>query len=548
MNRKYEEFLRENLKNCTFQDVFDIDEIQELQDEFAYSMQLASVITELDGKPITRPSNFCSYCENYIRKSDAGLKQCMYSDSVLGSADINGYSMSKCFSGGLLDAGVRIMLGDIHIANWLFGQVRVENESIDEEELKNYAAGLNVDYKEFIREYEKVPVISRERFEHIANFAYLVCQKLSIQGYHKCVQQADAHYHAIIEEEMRQEKERLEYANAFDSLTKLYNRNYFERQLEKLQLLGATPIAVIMGDVNHLKLTNDVFGHRHGDLLLQEIADVMLEESFDGYIIGRCGGDEFNVIIPNGNRQDAEWYCHRVRMELKKRFNCCVLPSIAFGVGKKGHREENLKNIMELADIKMYSNKMELKEKEEILSDMRRVLNGRGFISNDYQERAITVARDFGRYLGYDIDLLKMLTRLMRIQDYGYIILEKELFKRRFNKNLNIEEKREIRKHPIIGSKIAKLDGYYAPVSEFILKSHEHWDGSGYPNALQGEEIPELSRIIRILDDYLTAIEQKPVGLGKSRKTAVHTIQKGAGSLYDPVIAKKFLKFIQKYE
>lgn len=63
-----------------------------------------------------------------------------------------------------------------------------------------------------------------------------------------------------------------------------------------------------MADVNNLKLTNDIFGHKFGDQLLAEIARIMKQESFDGFIIGRCGGDEFNILIPNGNRQDAEWF------------------------------------------------------------------------------------------------------------------------------------------------------------------------------------------------------------------------------------------------
>lgn len=309
MAKTYEEFLEKSLREIRFEEAFDIKELQELQDVLAESLQIASVITEVDGTPITRPSNFCRLCKDFVRTTETGLTNCMYSDSVIGRSKRDGYTVSKCLSAGLLDAGVSIMLGNRHVANWMFGQVRDEYDTLNELELREKAEEIGVDVAGFIDAVKEVPIVSRDRFESIAHLVYIISKQISEQAYQACVQKTDEKYRKILAEEMAHQRELAEYKNSIDELTQLNSRNYFEKQVEKLDTLGITPVAVVVGDVNHLKITNDIFGHRHGDWLLKTIAEIMMEEAFDGYIICRCGGDEFNVLIPNANRADAEWYC-----------------------------------------------------------------------------------------------------------------------------------------------------------------------------------------------------------------------------------------------
>lgn len=547
MVKTYEEFLRDSLKEIRFEDAFDKDELQELQDVLAKSLQIASVITAVDGTPITRPSNFCRLCKRYVRTTEQGMEQCRYSDSVIGSSNRDGFTVSKCMSAGLLDAGVSIVVGDKHVANWMFGQVRDEFETFSDAELREKAEEIGANVEGFIEAFKEVPVISRERFECIAQMVYMISRQLSEQAYQVCVRKADEKYREIISQEMAHQKELAEYASSIDDLTGLNNRNYFEKQVEKLDRLGITPVAVIVGDVNHLKITNDIFGHRHGDWLLKTIAEVMLEEAFDGYIICRCGGDEFNVIIPNANRADAEWYCSRVRIELAKRFDCCVMPSVAFGVGKKSHKHERLKDIIDSADVKMYRDKLQMKEREHMIMNMQRVQLGRGYLTSEYQTDSIGMARRFGEYLKeLDAMFVKKLTRLVRIQDYGVLPQTRELFEARFNENLKLEEKREIMKHPVLSSKIAKLHADYEDLSEFALCHEENWDGSGYPNNISGEAIPLISRLSRLVGDYSLMAAKKPIGRDMTKEEAYQYIEKGIGTRYDPVYGPRFLEFLKQ--
>ena len=105
----------------TFEDLFDLDEIQTIQDAFANATGVASIITQPDGRPITQPSNFCRLCRDIIRHTGKGLENCMRSDAIIGHPNPDGPIVQPCHSGGLWDGGASISAGNKHIANWLIG-------------------------------------------------------------------------------------------------------------------------------------------------------------------------------------------------------------------------------------------------------------------------------------------------------------------------------------------------------------------------------------------------------------------------------------------
>lgn len=540
----YEDFLERKLKDIQFEDAFDLEELQELQDVMSNSLQIASVMTTKDGTFITEPSNFCSLCQDYIRKTEVKLKECRHLNEVIGGK-YEGYTVSKCLYTGLVYAGVSLVVGERHVANWMFGQVRQEQEQYDRAEIETKAEQLGIPKGEYLEAFLQAPAVSKKRFENIAKLFYKVSQQISEQAYQRCLRKIDKEYRELLNEEMEHQKERAEYANSIDELTGLNNRNYFEKQIERLDFLGVTPVAVIVGDVNYLKITNDIFGHRHGDNLLSTIAEIMRQESFDDYIICRCGGDEYNVIMPNAKRADAEWFCNRVRIELSKCFDLCVMPSIAFGVGKKSHKHESIKAAIEQADARMYRQKTSMKEAEKMQNNMQRVLLGRGFLTNEYEQVSISMARRFGTYLELPETDIKKLTRIVRIQDYGMLPLSREVFARRFEmKKLSIEARREIMKHPILSSKIAQLDLGYATVADLVAQHEEHWDSNGYPNQIGGEDIPLLARLSKIIGDYNLFMANPPLGIEKSQEEALQMLQEQAGTVYDPNYIEKFVAFI----
>lgn len=190
----------------TFHDVFDVNEIQAIQDAFATATGVASVITAPDGSPITRPSNFRRLCDQIIRGTDKGLQNCCDSDAAIGRGVPTGPIVQTCLSGGLWDAGAAITAGGEHIASWLIGQVL--DEGSNPEQMLQYADEIGVDREAYRAALSEVPVMAQEQFRLIAESMHLIASRLSVIAYQNVQQARFITEHARVERELAQEQER----------------------------------------------------------------------------------------------------------------------------------------------------------------------------------------------------------------------------------------------------------------------------------------------------------------------------------------------------
>ena len=200
----------DNAEGLQFSDLFNIEDIQRLQDQFANATGVASIITAPDGTPITRPSNFTRLCSEVIRGTEKGRCNCFKSDAALGRQDPSGPIVQPCLSGGLWDGGASISVDGKHIANWLIGQVR--NEAQDEEQMLRYADEIGADREVFRQALEEVPVISKERFAQIAQALFTLAGELSSRAYLNVQQARFINEHKQAEEALRRSEDRLEEA------------------------------------------------------------------------------------------------------------------------------------------------------------------------------------------------------------------------------------------------------------------------------------------------------------------------------------------------
>ncbi|MEZ5672252.1 MAG: PocR ligand-binding domain-containing protein [Thiotrichaceae bacterium] len=158
-------------------DIFNIKHLQIIQDEFATKMGVASIITYPNGLPVTAPSNFSRLCMNVIRNTPKGLANCMCSDAIIGRFNKDEPIIQPCLSGGLWDAGTSIGTGNIHIANWLIGQVM--NETQDVRRMMDYAYKIGADPEEFSRALSSVTIMDQDKFVHISEALFLFARYLS---------------------------------------------------------------------------------------------------------------------------------------------------------------------------------------------------------------------------------------------------------------------------------------------------------------------------------------------------------------------------------
>jgi PAS domain S-box-containing protein len=187
-----------------FSDIFVLEDIQKVQDMFSDATGVASIITHPDGRPITRPSNFCRLCNEIIRKTELGLANCFKSDAEIGRPDSFGPVIKPCLSGGLWDAGASIIVGEQHIANWLIGQVK--NEVQDIGQMIQYADKIGADRIDFMKALDEVPVMSKEKFEKVAQMLYSFAHELSSKAYqNKKLQQSVLERNIIAEQLVREQ-------------------------------------------------------------------------------------------------------------------------------------------------------------------------------------------------------------------------------------------------------------------------------------------------------------------------------------------------------
>jgi diguanylate cyclase (GGDEF)-like protein len=163
-------------------------------------------------------------------------------------------------------------------------------------------------------------------------------------------------------EELRREQERLKVVSTTDPLTKLKNRHrmdeVFENEALKTEKEGE-PLSVILLDIDHFKNVNDVYGHNVGDTFLQEIAGVLQETFRENDTIGRWGGEEFLVFLPNTKLHGARQLAERLRETVEQTvFSHIGRQSISLGVATYA-RGESMKSLIHRADSALYLAKKE---------------------------------------------------------------------------------------------------------------------------------------------------------------------------------------------
>jgi diguanylate cyclase (GGDEF)-like protein len=147
-----------------------------------------------------------------------------------------------------------------------------------------------------------------------------------------------------------------------DSLTQITNRAQFDYCLDKaIQLTKRTQntFSIIYFDVDNFKQVNDSHGHHIGDELLQRIAAEVKSNSRKSDIVARYGGDEFIVLLPNTDLQNAELHARHLCEEIARiQFNVDNKISCSFGVVQYYKGMDNILSVLQSADKALYNAKL----------------------------------------------------------------------------------------------------------------------------------------------------------------------------------------------
>jgi diguanylate cyclase (GGDEF)-like protein/PAS domain S-box-containing protein len=347
----------------------------------------------------------------------------------------------------------------------------------------------------------------------------------------------------------KRKEEEVRYLNDRDYLTGLYNRRYFEISRRIMDSSGKLPLSIIVGDINGLKFINDALGHAEGDILIMETSKLLKNATRPQDVLSRTGGDEFMLLMPNTGRSEAARIMQDIRRNVEQHnvsisVNSFYI-SISLGFASKDHPFEDFDRVMREAEDMMYRGKLaEHKQAYRLLIDsIMTKVSAKSHESPEHARRVATLSSSIARILGLSDQQISDLTLAAMLHDIGNISVAGDILAKR--SQLTDNEWAEVRRHPMVGYRIAKASEELSGIADYVLSHHERWDGTGYPNSMKDEEIPLLSRIIAVADAFDAMTHDRAYRKAMTEAEALEEIEKKAGTQFDPDVVSALIRLFK---
>jgi diguanylate cyclase (GGDEF)-like protein len=302
---------------------------------------------------------------------------------------------------------------------------------------------------------------------------------------------------------------------------------------------------VIIADINGVRLINDAFGYSEGDTIIRETAKIIHDCCRDGDILARTGGDEFSILMPRTGSDDAYAVLQAIQAACLRHNSTAQSHlfdiSLSIGFGTKAVFGESMAQTIKMAEEYMCNRKLLSRKSSHnaLLASIMTTMFERSQETEEHAERIAVLAKRIGIRLDLSQKQLDELELLSMLHDIGKIAIDDRIL----NKpgKLDDAEWTVMKKHPEIGYRIAMTSPDLESIADFILSHHERWDGKGYPQGLQGTQIPLLSRILAVADAFDAMTQNRVYRAALSRKQALAEIMLNAGTQFDPDIARIFV-------
>lgn len=351
----------------------------------------------------------------------------------------------------------------------------------------------------------------------------------------------------IVREISKQKKieEKLRYLSYRDILTGLYNRTYFNEKISEILMKEDFQVGVIVGDLNGLKIVNDIYGHLEGDKLIKAASKILINASGENGYVFRWGGDEFITLLMDASEEDCKNYIDNINKMCKKTSHKNKSISISQGYAIFNSENNEIDKVIKEADKMLYDNKNLNRSQvaREMIYRSIQSLDEKGIESKKHISSVLEMAMKIGKAMKLDCRELEKLRLLALLHDIGKLAIEDNILLRKGP--LSEEEYMIVKNHSKLGYKIATMTPEISHIAKEILHHHERWDGKGYPNGLIGNEIPLLSRIINIVDSFDRMINGTVYKNKLNKEDAILELKRNSGTQFDPNIVSVFLEIIR---
>ncbi len=331
-----------------------------------------------------------------------------------------------------------------------------------------------------------------------------------------------------------------------DALTGLGNRRGLERALIRT-LADDHPEAWALGtfDLNGFKTYNDTFGHPAGDGLLVRMGELLTRAVGDNGTAYRMGGDEFCVLMRIA-QEDLDAELERLREVLFERAEGFDVTSAAGGV-RLGGAISDASTALRIADQRMYAEKAggRLSAPRQSAEVLKRALTEHGGIDG-MAEDAGPLAAVIARRLGMPPAEVQDVRLATELRDVGLIAVPDDVLAS--PGPLSSEQWAVLQRHTLLGERIIAAAPALSSVSRLVRSSHEHYDGTGYPDALSGEDIPRGARVVTVVDAFDAQLRPRPHADPRTPVEAIAELQRCSGTIFDPVVVAALIEVVGDLE
>lgn len=366
-----------------------------------------------------------------------------------------------------------------------------------------------------------------------------------------------------------------------DLLTEVANRQALLTRLDAEIERAARyrhQLSVALVDIDHFKRLNDTHGHAAGDLVLHRIAQAIQQSVRRVDVVGRYGGEEFMVILPETDVDTAASIAEKIRRFVGREtvqladgtvVGVTLSAGVAGGLGAHLRLDELVRD----ADAALYSAKSLGRDQVYVfheVDDDRRVR--RASIAPAAREHAMDVGRAamgaatdslaavlaarpgwaggpstliaeaaaaIARTLGLPAGEIERIRTASLLHDLGKLAIPDEILSK--PAGLDESEWRVVTEHPKIGHVVLEQAGALRDAATIVLHHHEWYDGRGYPHGLSGQQIPVGARIVAVADAYEAMVSGRPYRDAVSHRRALDELRRHAGIQFDPEIVEQFV-------
>jgi putative two-component system response regulator len=193
--------------------------------------------------------------------------------------------------------------------------------------------------------------------------------------------------------------------------------------------------------------------------------------------------------------------------------------------------------------LEKYELDQQLENTEGVIFTLAAAVEAKDVTTGEHLQRMAYYAGLLGQALGLGDHELRLLHYGAILHDIGKVGVSEEILSK--PGPLDEYEWAEMRQHSVVGEKICAQLRFARDVCPIIRHHHERWDGMGYTDALSGEGIPPLARVIGVVDAYDSMTSHRPYRKALPEEEAMGRLIEGAGTQWDPQMVQQFVKFLR---